>query len=306
MMHPALVISARLGVEKRAASLADLAAKGGRALGKGVGGALGTNTAAMLRYAPTALGALGGAYVGSKRPDMLGSDEEPTKAQRIRGALVGGLAGAGAAHLSGVGSGLAQDFASRAARLAPLGQDRAAATALGQMGAGAGRFVGSIPGQVGSAVAGAGRVVGRTITHPVESAKNIAQAAVDPIRSAIRDPSSIPRSVVEQASNPVSAAFLGLSAYDAARNISTAEDPMTGRHRGLGERVLGSAGNLAGGLAYGAYGGPASANNPLTRFVGQTLGGVAINRGAASVGRGIDRLVSGPQAKAPTPQGTPE
>lgn len=301
MIHPILVVSARLGVEKRAASLGDIAARSGAAVGHGVGTVLGGQAQNVLRYAPTALGAAGGALIGSRRPDISGQ-EKPTRGQRLRGALVGGAVGAGLGHMSGVGQGLSKSFAEKAApMLSPQGQlpfggapsfttpQQASQSILGAAGESAGRYLGEVPGRVGRSVVSGAKLVGHTVTNPIESVENVAQAAWDPLKSAVRTPGTIKEHLMQQATNPIGALMLGLEGKRAIDNLATTEDP-SGRQRGLGERVLGSAGNLAGGIAYGAYQGPASANNAITRFVGSSIGSKAVGSGTAALGRKIDTL----------------
>jgi len=298
MINPIIISSARQETEKRAASLGELVARGGAAAGRGLGTVFGGQAENIVRHAPTALGTAIGAYVGSRRPDLSG-EEAPTRGQRIRGALLGGLAGGTLGRVSGLGSGMAEELASRAAA-SKLTGSKATTKALEEMGHEAGKYIRDIPGRVGASIVSGAKTVGRTIANPIESAENVAHAAWDPLKTGIQNPGSIKDYLRGEVSNPLGAGFLGLSVLDAARNIRTTEDPTTGRKRGLGERVLGSAGNLAGGFAYGAYKGPASQDNKLTRFIGTTLGGNVVGRGAASVGRKIDALTS--RRLPPNPQ----
>lgn len=302
MIHPTIVSAARHAVEKQAASLGELVARGGAAAGKGLGTVLGGQAGNIARHTPAALGTALGAYVGSKRPD-LGGDEAPTRGQRIRGAVAGGLIGGTVGRASGLGASMAEGLASRAATTGLTGS-AATTRALEELGQGAGKYIAGTPGRVGAAIASGAKTVGRTVTNPIETVENVAQAAWDPLKTAIRQPGSVGQYLKGELSHPIGAGFMGLSALDAAQNLRTTEDPMTGRHRGLGERVLGSAGNLAGGLAYGAYQGPASANNPITRVAGSIIGGSVVGRGASSLGRKIDALTSRP-APAPVQQGAP-
>lgn len=226
MIHPAIITSARLETEKQA------------------------SISSASRYLPAAVGALGGAYLGSKRPD-LSEDELPTRGQKIRGALVGGLAGAGLGHLSDV-----------------TGFHRA----------------------VGASLASGARAVGRTVAHPIESAKNVVYSAYDPLLAAAKNPRSLAIHAKEELRNPIGALFMGISGYDAYKNMKRTQDPETGRRRGLAERALSTAGSLGSGLAYGAYKGPASANNQLTKFIGGMVGSDLVGRGATAVGRRLDSL----------------
>jgi len=283
MIHPAIVAAARIGVEKQAASLGELAARGGAAIGTALGG----RTVDVARFAPAALGALGGAYVGSMRPDV-GGDQQLTRGQKIRGALAGGLAGAGLAQMTGLGSTMAAGLADRARRTGLHG-DQAIVEAMRNMGRSAGKSVASIPGRVGQSIAGAGRTVADTVMNPVRSAKDIVSGGASPIYRAVTQPGTVGQHLMREATNPVGAVFLGLSGLDAARNMAMTEDPMTGRRRGFGERALGSAATLGTGLAYGAHGATAP-GNALTRFIGQTAGSIAAREGASALGRQLDKL----------------
>jgi len=65
-----------------------------------------------------------------------------------------------------------------------------------------------------------------------------------------------------------------------------------GRQRGLGERSLSAAGNLAGGLAYQGYRGGTPGGNALTHMIGTGVGGHAVGSASSAAGRGLDAAAS--------------